>query len=152
MTRPATRRNLWVLREAAADRGWGYGICPTAEDHRAAWNRALWRAVHKALHPDPYFSLPADQRPKEPIGMAKMGRPIKRILVVDHIGNGYTVVWTLDGITWDKYNHEPVNPYVKNQIMQRLMASDPQAEVREITSFWIEIPADWATPGCRILG
>lgn len=95
------------------------------------------------------YEGPALEEPKAP---GKTGQPIKRILVVDHTGNGYTVVCTLDGVTWDKYNHQPVNPYVKNQIMQRLMASDPQAEIREITSFWIEIPADWATPGCRIVG
>jgi hypothetical protein len=60
MKKTATRRNLWVLREAAADRCRGFGLCPTGADHASLWNRCLWRAVHKALHPHPVLSLPVE--------------------------------------------------------------------------------------------
>lgn len=82
-----------------------------------------------------------------------MERPkITHILVVDHAGSGWNLLWTTDQVTWVCFRKRPQgNRHLIEGFCQVLLDRDPDAQVRRINDFYGRIPEDWLLPGARVI-
>ena len=78
--------------------------------------------------------------------------PMQKILVCDLAGNGFYILWTLDGQTWiNSTRARPYNAAELDRWLERYEREQPQAEVRHVVDFYSRIPADWCIPGARVI-
>lgn len=83
--------------------------------------------------------------------MLASATPMKRILVCDLAGYGYSILWTLDGQTWINTSKRPFNAAERDGYLSRWAREQPQAEVRHVEDFYCRIPADWVVQGARVI-
>ena len=80
------------------------------------------------------------------------GTPMQKILVCNLQGYGFSILWTLDGVTWIRASRlRPFNAVERDRWLAKYCEEQPQAEVRTVEDFYCRIPADWAQKGTRIL-
>ena len=78
--------------------------------------------------------------------------PMQKILMCDLAGNGFNILWTLDGQTWvNTRRSRPMNAAERDHWMERFEREQPQAEVRRVEDFYCRIPVDWCVPGARVI-
>jgi hypothetical protein len=79
-------------------------------------------------------------------------KSIQKVLVIDHAGNGFNVLWTLDGQTWVPHRKRPFNASDRDKALAYLTQFyTPETQVRNIEDFYGRIPEDWLTEGARVV-
>ncbi len=73
------------------------------------------------------------------------------ILVIDHEGSGFNVLWTTDGELWLAYSRRPFNRALLDRVMVRKREQFPGAVVRKVKDFYGRIPEDLVTARTRVI-
>lgn len=93
-----------------------------------------------------------DMQQEQDFGRHAPATPIQKVLVIDHAGNGFNILWTLDGQTWVAHRKRPFNASDRDKALNTLgQYYSPDTQTRQIIDFYGRIPADWLAEGARVV-
>jgi hypothetical protein len=81
---------------------------------------------------------------------------VRTVLDFDMAGNGFRVLYTLNGVDWimsrSSFNGgKSMNRFEKDRVIGKIREENPDVEIRELFDFNCRIPEDLIKPGTRCI-